>query len=286
MRLVKAVTSTLFIGALTLASIQPVMADEAAAKKHLALQMYTLRNVGTLEQQFAMAQTSGFSAVELVGTQDVSAAEMKKLLEKYQLTVASDHIQLADLRSNAAEIIAFNKAIGNKVLVVPYLQIPDRPESAAGWKKLAHELDALGSQVRKQGMVLAYHNHDFELKKYDGKTALEILFDNSAPENLKVELDVAWVSRGGQDPVRLLKKYHGRIHAIHAKDNAGIGIRNDEMNFAPAGEGLLAWNEVLPAAVKADTRWFIVEHDLPKDPQSVIRQANHYLVDALSPLEK
>lgn len=286
MKLVKAVTSTLFISALTLGAIHPVQADETAAKKHLALQMYTLRNVGTLEEQFAVAQASGFSAVELVGTQGVSATEMKTLLEKYQLKVTSDHVQLAELRSNAAEIITFNKAVGNKVLVVPYLQIPDRPDSAAGWKTLAHELDALGSQVRKQGMVLAYHNHDFELKKYDGKTALEILFDNSAPANLQMELDVAWVSRGGQDPVRLLKKYQGRVYAIHAKDNAGIGIRNDEMNFAPAGEGLLAWNEVLPAAVKADTRWFIVEHDLPKDPQSIIRQANQYLVGALSPLEK
>lgn len=286
MALVKSVTSTLLFSVLSLSAVGSAQADQAAAKAHLALQMYTLRNVGTLEQQLAVAQKSGFSAVELVGTQDVSAEQMKELLKKYQLSVTSDHVQLADLRHNLAEIVAFNKAVGNKVLVMPYLQLPDRPNSAEGWKKLAHELNSIGAQVRKQGMELAYHNHDFEMKTFNGKTALEILFDNTAPQNLKMELDVAWVQRGGQDPVRLLNKYHGRIYAIHAKDNAGIGVRNDEMNFAQAGSGLVAWNEVLPAAVKADTRWFIVEHDLPKDPQSIIVAANKYLVEQLSPLEK
>lgn len=286
MALVKAVTSSLLFSVLSLSAVGSAQADQATAKAHLALQMYTLRNVGTLEQQFAVARNSGFSAVELVGTQEVSATQLKALLKKYQLSVTSDHVQLADLRSNLAAVGAFNKAVGNKVLVMPYLQLPDRPNSGEGWRKLAHELNSIGEQVRKQGMELAYHNHDFEMKTFKGKTALEILFDNSAPQNLKMELDVAWVQRGGQDPARLLNKYHGRVYAIHAKDNAGIGVRNDEMNFAPAGSGLLAWNEVLPAAVKANTRWFIVEHDLPKDPQSIIVAANKYLVGQLSPLEK
>lgn len=52
---------------------------------------------------------------------------------------------------------------------------------------------------------------------------------------------MAWVTRGGQDPARLLKKYKGRVFAVHAKDHAPIGTRDDEMNFAPAGEGILTW---------------------------------------------
>ncbi|QUG75655.1 TIM barrel protein [Erwinia sp. E602] len=280
------ITGGVLISLLSLTSLAPAVADEAAAKQHLALQMYTLRNVGTLEQQFALAQQSGFSAVELVGNHGVSAAQMQALLKKYQLRAIADHVQLAELRSNSREVVAFNKAVGNPLLVMPWLKPEERPTTAEGWKKLAHELDALGGQLRQQGMTLAYHNHDFEMKKYDGKTALEILLDNSKPSNLQLEMDAAWVSRGGQDPVRLLSKYAGRVVAIHAKDNAGIGIRDDEMNFAPAGSGLLAWNEVLPAAVKANTRWFIVEHDLPKDPQGIIVQANSYLVSQLKTLEK
>ncbi len=72
--------------------------------------MYTLRNVGTLEQQFFLAQSAGFSAVELVGDQGVSADELNRLLKKYNLTVTSAHVQLEALRRQLPETIAFNRA--------------------------------------------------------------------------------------------------------------------------------------------------------------------------------
>lgn len=256
---------------------------EIPSQQPIALQMYTLRNSGTLEQQFAIARRAGFHAVELVGDHGVNAEEMKRLLHKYRLQAIADHVQLDDLQHNAAALVAFNKAIGNQTLVMPWLKPDVRPDSAAGWQQMGQKLDLLGKQLKAQGMQLAYHNHNFEMKKYGGKTALDILMASSQPENLKLELDAAWASRGGQDPARLLRNYSGRIFAIHAKDNASIGVRDDEMNFAPAGEGLLAWEEILPAAQAAGTQWYIVEHDKPKDAEAIITQANQFLQTSLRP---
>lgn len=273
----KLLPASLLATSLLLSGIAGCATAAKPADTNIALQNYTLRNVGTLEQQFAMAHDAGFKAVEIVSDQGVGAKEMKALLKKYQLQVTSDHVQLADLEADADKIVTFNKAINNRTLVVPWLEANERPDSAAGWQQFAQRLDKLGAALKKQGMTLAYHNHNFEMKKYDGKTALEIILDSSSPQNLQVELDVAWVSRGGQDPVRFLQKYPGRIFAIHAKDNASIGIRDDEMNFAPAGSGLLAWNEILPAAEKAGTRWYIVEHDKPEDARAIITEGRSYL---------
>ncbi len=97
-------------------------------------------------------------------------------------------------------------------------------------------------------------------------------------------MDAAWVSHGGQDPVRFLKKYPGRVYAIHAKDNASIGIRDDEMNFAPLGEGLLDWQAILPAAKESGVKWFIIEHDKPKDAWSIITTSHRNLSAALNKL--
>lgn len=133
-------------------------------------------------------------------------------------------------------------------------------------------------------MQLGYHNHNFEMKKYGGITALEIILNHTKRDNLKLEMDAAWVSRGGQDPARLLQAYPGRVYAIHAKDNAGIGVRDDEMNFAPLGEGLLDWKTILPAAKASGVQWFIVEHDLPKDPWSIITTSHQNLRAALEKL--
>lgn len=257
-------------------------AERPAENQKIALQMYTLRSVNTLDEQFSMAHDAGFQAVELVGTHDVSASEMKGLLGKYQLKAIAAHVQFGELKSNMTEVVAFNKTIGNRMIIVPWLNVEDRPNSAEGWQRFGEEMNDLGRELKKQGMQLAYHNHNFEMKKYRGKTALEIMLDAAGPENLMLEMDVAWVSRGGQDPVRLLRHYKGRIYSIHAKDNTSIGIRDDEMNFAPPGEGILAWEEILPAAAKAGTRWFVAEHDLPKDPQAIISAAYQSLYEKLS----
>ncbi|MDY4387845.1 sugar phosphate isomerase/epimerase family protein [Pectobacterium aroidearum] len=258
------------------------LAERPAENQKIALQMYTLRSVNTLDEQFSMARTAGFKAVELVGTHGISASEMKGLLGKYQLKAIAAHVQFGELKSNMAEVVAFNKAIGNRMIIVPWLNVEDRPNSAGGWQRFGAEMNDLGRELKKQGMQLAYHNHNFEMKKYRGKTALEIMLDAAEPENLMLEMDVAWVSRGGQDPVRLLRHYKGRIYSIHAKDNTSIGIRDDEMNFAPPGEGILAWEEIIPAAAKAGTHWFVAEHDLPKDPQAIISAAYQSLYEKLS----
>ena len=256
------------------------------ANDQIALQMYTLRNVGSVEEQFAMAHKAGFKQVELVGTHGLSASEMKALLAKNQLSVTSSHVQLSALEQAYPQTVDFNKAIGNTTLVVPWIEPQDRPDSRAQWKAFAGRLNTLGEKLRKDGMQLAYHNHNFEMKKYDGVTGLEILFNNTQPENLKLEMDAAWVSRGGQDPVRFLEAYPGRVFAIHAKDNASIGIRDDEMNFAPLGEGLLDWKTILPAAQASGVKWFIIEHDKPKDAWSIITTSHRNLVAALEKGQK
>ncbi|MDR7342771.1 sugar phosphate isomerase/epimerase [Pantoea alhagi] len=245
-------------------------APPASVKSETALQMYTLRNVGSADEQFAMAHKAGFKNVEIVGTHDLSAAQLRAELQKYQLNVTSSHVQLSVLENQYQETVSFSKAVNNRTLIVPWIDPEHRPDSKQAWIDFAERLNRLGAKLRHDGLQLAYHNHNFEMKKYQGETALDIILQHTQPENLMIELDVAWVSRGGQDPVRFLKTYPGRFYAIHAKDNSSIGIRDDEMNFAPLGEGILDWGTILPAAKQSGVKWFIIEHDKPKDPWSII----------------
>lgn len=261
-----------------------LQAFAANTEEKIALQMYTLRNVGDVEEQFAMAHRAGFEHVELVGSHGLDAAQMKALLAKNFLTVTSAHVQLNELENSYPQIVSFNKAIGNHTLVVPWIEPKDRPNSYQAWVEYAGRLDGLGEKLRREGIQLGYHNHDFEMKKYDGMTALEILLKNARPENLKLEMDAAWVSRGGQDPAHILQAHPGRVLAIHAKDTAPIGVRDNEMNFAPLGEGLLDWQTIFSAAQASGVKWFIIEHDKPADPWSIISTSHQNLRAALEKL--
>ena len=203
--------------ALLLLTALPGLASEAvAAQKPIAVQMYSLRNAGSLDQQLKIVRDAGVHAVETVGTQGVSASELKQLLDRYSIRAISSHVALAELRRDLDGVVAFNRSIGNATLVVPYLDAKDRPTDAAGWTALGQELGRLSKQVRAKGMRLAYHNHDFELVDFNGRTGLELLFAAAGPD-LQTELDLAWVARSGHDPAVMLGKFRDRLFAVHAR---------------------------------------------------------------------
>ncbi len=265
---------------LILAALPGFARDAATPAQPIAVQMYTLRNVATLDEQLKIVHDAGVHAVETVGTQNVTAAELKQLLDKYAIKAVSTHVQLADLRKDLDGVVAFNQTLGNTHLVVPYLGEKERPTDAAGWAALGKELGEIASKAQAKGMTLAYHNHDFELIDFGGKTGLELLFDAAGPA-LKSELDLAWVARAGYDPAAMLGKFSGRVFAVHAKDNAPKGQATDEGGFASLGQGVLDWKTILPAAEKAGVQWYIIEHDQPRDPAAVVKAGADYLREHL-----
>ncbi|MCC4590053.1 sugar phosphate isomerase/epimerase [Xanthomonas campestris pv. cannae] len=271
-------TATLAL--LLLVALPAFAHDVAGPQAPIAVQMYTLRNAGSLDQQLKIVHDAGVGAVETVGTQNVSAVELKQLLDKYSIKAISSHVQLADLRKDLDGAVAFNRSIGNTTLVVPYLDQKERPTDAAGWTALGKELGQLAKQVRAKGMRLAYHNHDFELVDFNGKTGLELLFAAAGPD-LQSELDLAWVARAGYDPAAMLGKFKGRMFAVHAKDNAPKGQAADEGGFAAVGKGVLNWSAILPAAAGSGVQWYIIEHDQPRDPATVIKTGAEYLREHL-----
>ncbi|WP_378945518.1 sugar phosphate isomerase/epimerase family protein [Paracoccus sp. R86501] len=246
----------------------------------IAAQMYTLRDHGTLDEQLAAVQAAGVTAVETVGMQDSDAETLKAALDAHGISAISTHAQLDDLRGDLDAVIAFNKAIGNNVITVPYLAEDQRPTDAAGWTAFGQELAGISDKLDDQDMTLAYHNHDFEMVEFDGRTALEILFE-AAGDDIMAELDLAWVARGGHDPVEYLGRFDDRVFAIHAKDNAPDGEAEDERGFKALGEGVLDWDAILPAAEETGVDWYIIEHDQPIDAAQVVMTGATFLTEHL-----
>jgi sugar phosphate isomerase/epimerase len=242
----------------------------------IAVQLYTLRNVQMpFDQLLGEVAAIGYKGVETTSNHGQSADEMKALLAKHGLQVVSAHVGLAKFESEFDETIAFNKAIGNTTLVVPAVPESLRGPDAAGWQALGRQLRDLSKRVQDAGMRLLYHNHAFEMVSVEGRLAIEWMLE-AAPE-LGFEIDLAWVQRGGQDGVKLLQQYSGRCARVHCKDLAAEGQGQDEMGFADVGHGVLDWNALLPAAKAAGAEWYIVEHDLPKEPLTSIRRSFEFL---------
>ena len=136
----------------------------------------------------------------------------------------------------------------------------DCKKNLEAWKKGAARLDKLGAKLRDEGIRFAYHNHNFEFAKFpgDSRCKLDILLESTKPENVAAEFDVAWVHRGGADPVKYFHKYKGRTPVIHVKDTTGS---KKSEKFTPLGQGDLKWQDVFAAAHEAGVEWYVYEQD-------------------------
>jgi len=140
---------------------------------------------------------------------------------------------------------------------VSYAVVGTSHDDKASWLKAAADLDRGGAVLHKAGIQLCYHNHAHELEKYDGVTALDLLYENTAPEHLAAEIDTCWIKYGKADIVEWITKCSGRCPLLHIKDMTP----NTHPTFAEVGRGIIDWAPVFEAAKAAGAVWYIVEQD-------------------------
>lgn len=248
-------------------------------KEKIGLQLYSVRDelqkdfVGTLKQVKAM----GYSAVEFAGLYGNTPQEVKRICEEIGLIPLSAHVPFVELIADPEGVVACYKEIGCRYIVIPYLTEEYRP-GAEKFDEVIQGAKLIGEAAAKNGMVLQYHNHDFEFTKIDGEYALDILYREVGPELLQTQIDTCWVNVAGENPSAYVRKYAGRVPTVHLKDFAGsksenmyalIGIDENEkkdtgaFEFRPVGKGRQNIPEIVEASIESGAEWFIVEQDMP-----------------------
>ena len=126
--------------------------------------------------------------------------------------------------------------------------------------------------MRSRGLVLAYHNHDFEFAPFDdGTTPFGLLMTETDPREVKLELDVYWVAKAGLDPVQHLMAGQDRIVLVHLKDLGADGATVE------VGRGVLQMEKIVRAALAVGTRHLFVEQDSSTDPLESIGTSFRFL---------
>jgi sugar phosphate isomerase/epimerase len=255
----------------------------------IAVQLYTLRDLTKTDFAKTVAEVAriGYAGVELAGYGNLkTAAEVRRVLDDNGLKVAGSHASIEALEADVDRVLDDNAALGNRNIVCPFMP-ETRRKDAADWRDVAASLNRIGGQCRARGFEFAYHNHAFEFVKFTlrdaadpakptdssqlEKTGLDILLDNTDPALVKAELDVYWIQHGGDDPVVWLKKLGPRCLVVHLKDMSEGG----EGKFAPVGEGILDFAQILKASRDAGVKWGIVEQDSTYDapPLDAVRRS-------------
>jgi len=276
------------------------------APKPVGLQLFTFFGIidddvkGTLSKIAAI----GYKEIESAfskkgGYYGMKPREFKKLVNDLGMTWKSHHVlgapfkmpkgykmpagpdgkpmvipPMKNLRDNMQELVDDAAAGGLK-----YLVCANAPTGTLAQIKSSIEtLNKTGEAAKKAGIQFCYHNHDMEFHPVEGKVPYHLLLTETDPQHVKMELDLAWAVKGGQDPVELFNHHPGRFPLWHVKD-----LDASHNTILPVGSGTIDFKRIFEHASTAGMQYFFVEHDMPKDAYASIKSSYAYITKTLRP---
>lgn len=176
----------------------------------------------------------GFDGVELGNKFPRDAAELKPIMQSYELEVTGGWYSANLLKRDAdAEIAALSahlallEAMGSSVFILAETSNAvhcDRYGSrldthpilpASDWKQFGERLNAVARYINDRGLRFAYHHHLGTV--VETKDELDRFF-GATGDHVGLVLDTGHALFGGIDPVHVIKAQPERVTHVHCKD--------------------------------------------------------------------
>jgi len=215
----------------------PALSGAPVPKKHLGIATYSVKglesdiegSLKTLAQQgYVVMEISNYDANsgKVAG---YSPADYAALTKKYGLTIISSHARTKfDVKDEAGTLAAWGKVFDDhKIMGCKYVILPMNLWSGSidGVKAECDLMNKIGDEANKREIKFGYHNHHLEFVPIPNTDKLyeDFLISNTDPSKVFFQMDVYWITQGGQDPVAYLKKYPTRFKLLHIKDEYVVG---------------------------------------------------------------
>lgn len=221
--------------------LAPLVRAAEAEKRHIATNTYPWLTFARRAKQpfkihsdelLADISSTGVTGYEPIINNPAEFNGLGERLKRHGLEMRSLYVNstLHDAAKVAASIdsvLAIAKGareLGTKIIVTnpsPIRWGGPEDKDDAQLRTQAESLDRLGAELRELGMMLAYHNHDAELRN-EGREFHHML-SKTGPDNVKFCLDAHWVFRGsGNSEAAVfdaLARYHQRVVELHLRQS-------------------------------------------------------------------
>ena len=257
-------------------------------KFNVGIQLYGVRKsmAEDFEGTLKAISDMGYEYVEFAGYYDKSAEEIKEILDKYGLKCISVHQGISFFDEDPDEKCKFLKTFGVKYSVIPWYE-KEKLAGNAEWDETKKKFSEAADILKRNGLLLGYHNHDFEFQTVNGKFVHDYIFEAISEDKIFPELDTCWVRYADVDPVEMIHRYKGRVDVVHLKDfvaksfaggpvydlidasgnDSGKPKTREEngFEFRPLGMGIQNFAAILSACEECGTHTVIVEQDQTYD---------------------
>lgn len=212
----------------------------------------------SLDRSLGRLKDIGYPSVQVSGLGSLTAEQVRPLLDKHGLKACASHDSLKDLSERPGWVADKLETLGCDFTALGF---PGGDAfTAERWPGIGSAMTAAGRVLAARGLRLGYHNHAQEFGRYDHRTFLAALYDDTPADVVFAELDTYWAQVGGASPASWIRRLKGRLPAVHLKD---FFYETSGPRFCEVGHGNLDWDEIFTACREAGTRIFIVEQDDP-----------------------
>ena len=225
------------------------------------LQLYSLRNQfkNDVEKSLKTIADWGINTVEGGDTYGMEEAEFRSLLAKYELNPISIGADYEELRKNPEAVAEKALRYGARFVMCAWIPHDGNRFDFENTKAAVKVFNEAGAVLKKEGITLAYHAHGYMAQN---------------AKNFSLEMDVFWITHGGEDPIALLEKYPDFVVMLHLKDmQKGIkgnntGGENVETNVV-LGQGQIDIEGVVRKAHEQGVRYMFIEDESSRVEQQV-----------------
>src|SRR5581483_10337334 len=265
---------------------------KAEERHYPGLQLYTLRDQLPKDVKGVIPKVAkaGYKEVETFGYDmktgywGLKEKDFSKLLKDNGLTTPSGHYGIDSFfgKGDTAELkkyIEVANTLGQTYVVIPSLD-GDFIKTVDECKAVAEKMNKAAEICKASGLKLGYHNHNFEWKPLKGGgTFYDTILAGTDPKLVHMEMDIFWVVRAGQDPIKILDKHKGRYALVHVKDRF---MANPDIN-TEIGKGSIDFKAIIPKARAAGVTHFIMEQEnfTNIDPYVSITESCNYMKNTL-----
>jgi sugar phosphate isomerase/epimerase len=283
-------TRRTFLHRAAMASAAGTLPVQQQRPYRMGLQLFTMRAAmstdvaGTLKRiadlGYEEVETYGFDP-QGIGYYRMPAKTFAQLLRDNNLATPSGHYDLNrfvttsedDLKRYMDRCIEGAKLLGQTYVTWPFLDPGSR--TLDSFKTVARRLNLIGQQAKAAGLLVAYHNHDFEFVEHHGQIGYDIVLKETDPALVKLQIDLYWIARASAlSAAEWFKRQPGRFVMWHVKDMHKIS-----RDYTELGNGAVDFSQIFPHARFAGLQHYFVEQggNFTHDPFRTIADGAEYM---------
>lgn len=228
----------------------------------LGAQLYTIRsftqNESDLDYSLGEIAKMGYKTVQISAIGGlIKPQTVKELCDKHDLKIVLTHSDANRILYDTEQLIKDHQLMGCKYIGLG--SMPDKYRNPEWIHRFSMDFIDAARKIKEAGMLLMYHNHNFEFEKVKGKYYIEYLMEAFGPEELGFTLDTYWLQAAGTDVCDWIDRLRNRIPCVHLKDMAMV---NHEAVMAPVFEGNMNFTKIIKTLENTNCEYLLVEQDV------------------------